>query len=141
MRVLIDMNLSPRWVLTLAAASIDAVHWSTLGAKDALDREIIARARPHDYVVLTHDLDFGAILPATGREKPSVVRTRALDGTSKVIGGRVVLALREMENELQDGALITVEPDRTPYVSCRCGSSSSHRTGGDRIQGQHRHEG
>jgi predicted nuclease of predicted toxin-antitoxin system len=32
MKLLVDMNLSPRWVNLLAEAGIDAVHWSALGS-------------------------------------------------------------------------------------------------------------
>ncbi|WP_175443943.1 DUF5615 family PIN-like protein [Nitrosospira sp. Nsp13] len=47
-----------------------------LGANDAADSEIMAYANSHDYVVLTHDLDFGAILAAIHGEKPSdAIRT------------------------------------------------------------------
>ena len=65
MRLLVDMNLSPRWVGVLNEGGIEATHWSTLGAHNATDLEIMAYAAKHDYVVLTHDLDFGAILAAT----------------------------------------------------------------------------
>ncbi len=58
MKLLIDMNLSPRWVSVLGDAGIDSVHWSALGAHDATDSQIMAYARANDYVVLTHDLDF-----------------------------------------------------------------------------------
>jgi predicted nuclease of predicted toxin-antitoxin system len=44
MKLLIDMNLSPRWVNLLADAGIDATHWSMLGAANALDVEIAAFA-------------------------------------------------------------------------------------------------
>lgn len=62
MKFLIDMNLSPRWVAILTAAGFDAGHWSTAGAGDASDNEIMHFARVNDMVVLTHDLDFGTIL-------------------------------------------------------------------------------
>jgi predicted nuclease of predicted toxin-antitoxin system len=42
MKLLIDMNLSPRWVPFLAASQIEAVHWSSVGAPNATDREIMA---------------------------------------------------------------------------------------------------
>lgn len=73
MKLLVDMNLSPRWVDTLAKANIEAAHWSKVGAANAPDTEIMAYARQHDYIVLTHDLDFSAILAATHGEQPSVV--------------------------------------------------------------------
>ena len=77
MKLLIDMNLSPRWVPFLAASQIEAAHWSTVGAVKATDTEIMAYARQHGHVVLTHDLDFSAILAATHGTRPSVVQIRS----------------------------------------------------------------
>ena len=113
MKLLVDMNLSPRWISVLADAGIEAAHWSTLGANNAPDSEIMAYANVHDYVVLTHDLDFGAILAATHGEKPSVVQIRAEDVSPDVIGKQVIAALRQMAFELEEGALLTVDPNRT----------------------------
>ena len=113
MKLLVDMNLSPRWVKVLADADIDAAHWSTLGAKNASDSEIMAYPRANGYVVLTHDLDFGAILAVTQGEKPSVVQIRADDVSPDAIGRQIVLAVRQMASELKEGALITVDPNRT----------------------------
>ena len=113
MKLLIDMNLSPRWTRLLADAGIDAAHWSTLGAANAPDVEIVAFARTNGYVVLTHDLDFGAILAATQGDKPSVVQIRSEDVSPKVIGKPVIAALRQMSAELDEGALLTIDPSRT----------------------------
>lgn len=113
MKLLVDMNLSPRWVDTLAEAGIETTHWSTVGAANAPDTEIMAYARQRDYVVLTHDLDFSAILAATQGKKPSVVQIRAEDVSPYVIGPQVVIALRQMAAELDAGALVTVDPQRT----------------------------
>lgn len=52
MKVLVDMNLSPRWVKRLAEAGIEAAHWSALGAKNAPDAQIVAFAKANGYVVL-----------------------------------------------------------------------------------------
>jgi predicted nuclease of predicted toxin-antitoxin system len=73
MKLLVDMNLSPRWVGALTGAGIEAVHWSTVGTTNAPDAQIMAYALANDFVVLTHDLDFSAILAATQGGKPSVV--------------------------------------------------------------------
>jgi len=112
MRLLIDMNLSPRWVGVLLKAGIDAVHWSTLGASNAPDYEIMAYAAAHGYVVITHDLDFGSILAATQGEKPSVVQIRAVDLNPDAIGRQFLLALKQMAPELEQGALLTIDPNR-----------------------------
>lgn len=113
MKLLVDMNLSPRWVNWLADAGFEAAHWSTLGVLGASDVEIMAFARNEGYVVLTHDLDFGAILAATHGEKPSVVQIRAEDVSPDSIGHLVVSALRQMSVELEEGALLTIDPRRT----------------------------
>jgi predicted nuclease of predicted toxin-antitoxin system len=76
MKLLVDMNLSPRWTELLHDAGWEAVHWSAVGKFNAPDSEVMAYAAQHDYVVLTLDLDFSAILPATHGEKPSVVQIR-----------------------------------------------------------------
>ena len=73
MKLLVDMNLSPRWADLLNSEQFEAKHWSSLGATNAPDTTIMAFARANQYVVLTHDLDFGSILAATNGGKPSVV--------------------------------------------------------------------
>jgi len=65
MRLLIDMNLSPELCARFSALGHEAVHWSSLGDYNAPDIAIMAHATANAFVVLTHDLDFGAILAAT----------------------------------------------------------------------------
>ena len=113
MKLLIDMNLSPRWTRMLGDAGFIATHWSTLGPPNARDAEIMAFAKANDYVVLTHDLDFSAILAATQGNKPSVVQIRAEDVSPDAIGQPVVRALHQMSVELTNGALLTIDPSRT----------------------------
>ncbi len=113
MKLLVDMNLSPRWIGLLEGAGIEAVHWSSVGASNAPDALIMAYASANGSIVLTHDLDFGTILAATHGEKPSVVQIRAEDVSPDVIGTQVIRALRQMAADLEEGALITVDPNRT----------------------------
>lgn len=113
MKLLVDMNLSPRWVALLADAEIESIHWSSVGNPKAPDTEIMAYARATNAVVLTHDLDFGSILAATGGDKPSVVQIRAEDVSVSAIGAQVVAALLQVMPELEEGALVTIDPKRT----------------------------
>jgi len=113
MKLIVDMNPSPRWVGFLASAGIEAKHWSSLGPGNASDFEIVTCAVENDYVVLTQDLDFSPILAATRGKKPSVVQIRSMDVSPDVIGQQVVAALRQMTAELAAGALITIDPSRT----------------------------
>ena len=112
MRLLIDMNLSPKWVEFLNDAGLEATHWSALGAANAPDPELMAFAKTHDYVILTNDLDFGAILAASGGSGPSVVQIRADDLSIGAIGQPVVAALHQAKEAIEAGALVTVDPKR-----------------------------
>lgn len=75
-------------------------------------------AAAHGCVVLTHHLDFGSILAVTHGEKPSVVQIRATDVSPDVIDRQVIIALVQMAAELEEGALLTVDPNR-PRLSMR----------------------
>jgi len=113
MKLLVDMNLSPRWVASLVDAGWAAKHWSKIGDADASDSEILGYAAANDYVVLTQDLDFGAILAITHGKKPSVVQIRSMDISPESIAAQTVAALRHVQTELEAGALLTIEADRT----------------------------
>jgi len=71
-------------VQALARHGFDAVHWSTLGQPTAPDDEILTWAAQHQFVVLTNDLDFSAILAATAGDGPTVVQMRTQDLLSAV---------------------------------------------------------
>lgn len=113
MKLLLDMNLSPRWVDWLTGAGYAAVHWASVGSAQAANSVIMAYARDHDFIVLTQDLDFSAILAATGDARPSVIQIRADNVSPDAIGDMVVSALRQLEPELRSGALATIDPIRT----------------------------
>ena len=108
MMILLDMNLSPRWMAILGNADIAAIHWSQIGAPAAPDRVIMDYARKHGCIVLTHDLDFSAILAATSGAKPSVIQLRASDIRPETMAPQVIAALRQLSTELEAGALITL---------------------------------
>ena len=108
MKLLIDMNLSPKWVSVIEEAGLEAVHWSSIGRPDAPDREILGYAKSNGYIIFTHDLDFGTILASTKADCPSVIQIRAQDVTPEHLGRLVVSALDQFEKHLEDGALVTV---------------------------------
>jgi predicted nuclease of predicted toxin-antitoxin system len=112
MRVLVDMNLPPAWVDFLRRFGIEAQHWSGTGAATATDREIALWAEANAYVVLTHDLDFGAILAATQARAPSIIQLRTQDVMPETCGADVARALLENVRALEAGAILTVDLDR-----------------------------
>jgi predicted nuclease of predicted toxin-antitoxin system len=110
MKFLVDMNLSPAWVRFLADAGFEAVHWSSVGAGHAPDSELLQWAAGRGYVVLTSDLDFGAILAASQRRQPSVIQIRSDSLAPHSIGRAVLSAIRQASQELLAGAIMSVDP-------------------------------
>jgi predicted nuclease of predicted toxin-antitoxin system len=109
MRVLVDMNLTPRWVQFLRDAGYEAIHWSSVGANSSDDREICAYARQSVYVIMTNDLDFPQILAHTKQDGPSVVLLRGEPLVPEVRGSALLGALQKCEAELSQGAIVTLD--------------------------------
>jgi predicted nuclease of predicted toxin-antitoxin system len=111
------MSLSPSWATLLEADGHSVIHWSSVGSPSAPDTEIMRWARDNGYIVFTNDLDYGALLFATGATAPSVIQIRGEDVRPTSAGESMLSALRVAELELTQGALITVEPRRRRIVS------------------------
>jgi predicted nuclease of predicted toxin-antitoxin system len=112
MKILVDMNLSPRWAVELQSRGLEATHWQQVGAANASDEEVFAWCADHGYILFTHDLDFGAILAASKGRRPSVVQMRTENVLPDALLHQVVDALRQTESDLAQGALVTIEPAR-----------------------------
>jgi len=113
MKLLVDMNMSPRWAVVLAEAGHEAIHWSQLGLAYAPDHEIMAFAAANEYVVFTNDLDFGEILAETNSTGPSVVQVRVGNLRPEAIGLKVIAALKQSAGTLDTGALVSIDPKKT----------------------------
>jgi predicted nuclease of predicted toxin-antitoxin system len=109
MKILIDMNLSPRWVTVFVSHGIEAVHWSSVGAANATDSEIINYAHAHGYTIITHDLDFSAILTLNRQNKPSLIQLRHGDINPDNSGPLVINAIRQASSDIETGAILTIE--------------------------------
>jgi predicted nuclease of predicted toxin-antitoxin system len=112
MKILIDMNLSPDWVSVFSGEDIESLHWSTVGDPRALDSEIVEYARANEYIIFTHDLDFGTILALTQSSGPSVIQVRAQDILPLNLAKTVLSILQEHRSSLEKGALIVVDETR-----------------------------
>jgi predicted nuclease of predicted toxin-antitoxin system len=125
MKLLLDMNLSPVWVRFLEENGFEAVHWSTTGEPTASDAIIVACARDNGFVVITHDLDFSALLASTEAAGPSVLQVRTQDVLPDSIGSEVVRVLRDHRAALDPGS-------RSAWISAaarrRCASTTGRLT-------------
>jgi predicted nuclease of predicted toxin-antitoxin system len=106
--ILVDMNLSPDWIGRLDASGIQARHWTEVGPAGAADSEIMAWAKENGFAVLTHDLDFSAILAATQAIAPSVILLRMQDVFPDSTAQRVIDAIRTLNDALVRGAIVTI---------------------------------
>jgi len=113
MKILVDMNLSPKWAGFLTGNDIEAVHWSNIGSTDATDTEIMTYAKEYDFTVLTNDLDFGYILAITHGKKPSVIQMRIGALGHDRIGVVVLSAIKQLAAYIDKGALVTIDPRKT----------------------------
>jgi predicted nuclease of predicted toxin-antitoxin system len=106
------MNLAPSWIDVFGHEGWKAFHWSAIGKATAADIEILDWAAENDCVIFTHDLDFGALLASRPRRKPSVIQLRNQETSPAVMGATVVSALKQLHSELEQGALVTIDPSR-----------------------------
>ena len=109
MKLLVDMNLPPKFAVMLSKNGIDAVHWYKIGAPDAKDFEILTYAILNDLIVISCDLDFSAILSSTHGQKPSIVQVRTQDYLNGDTAALIVTAIDKNANELIKGAILTID--------------------------------
>lgn len=112
MKIVIDMNLSPQWCQVLKQYQWEAKHWSSIGDPAAPDTVIMHWAKTNNHIVLTHDLDFGALLATTGAKGPSVIQVRTQDITPDHLAPLINDALHQYQELLEEGALITIDEGR-----------------------------
>jgi predicted nuclease of predicted toxin-antitoxin system len=109
MKLIVDMNLPPRWVGFLATNGIEAVHWSEVGDPRAADSTIMKWALDGGYIVFTHDLDFSALLATAGVDGPSVLQIRTQNVMPESIGADVVRVLAAHAEAFEAGAIVTLD--------------------------------
>ena len=69
----------------------------------------MAWARDRSHIVFTNDLDFSALIATAGAGGPSVLQVRSQDVLPEAIGSDVLRVLREHQQALESGAIVTVD--------------------------------
>jgi len=77
--------------------------------RTAPDSEILTWATEHGFVLITNDLDFSSILAASAEATPSVVQIRTQDLLSDVVVGIVADALDAHRENIERGALLSID--------------------------------
>ena len=112
MRFLADMGISQRVVTWLTEQGHDAVHLRDQGLQRLEDRDIFTKAFQESRIILTWDLDFGEILALSGLQIVSAVIFRLHNTRSVHVIQRLERVLAESAQDLEEGAIISVEEHR-----------------------------
>lgn len=112
MKFLADMGVSPLTVQLLRQQGYDTVHLYEQGLERLLDALILEKARQEERIVLTFDLDFGDLLAASSALLPSVIIFRLKNTNPASVGARLLAVLAECREDLEAGAIITVDDIR-----------------------------
>ena len=113
MRILLDMNIPLKYAVLLSNKGIESLRWSDVGSPSAADSEIMTYAHDNNYIVLTFDLDFSAILSSTHDSKPSIVQIRASIRNAEQSVDLIVAALLQNAYELEQGAILTIDTKKS----------------------------
>jgi predicted nuclease of predicted toxin-antitoxin system len=109
MKLLLDMNVPLKYGTLLVNKGIDSTIWSDVGSPNAKDVEIMSYARDNDFIVLTYDLDFSAILSSTHDLKPSIIQIRVSVLHAERVVNLIATALAQNKGDLEKGAIISID--------------------------------
>jgi predicted nuclease of predicted toxin-antitoxin system len=101
---LADMGISPCVVEELREKGHD---WMN-GLQRMTDGDILEKARQENRILLTHDLDFGELLAASGGVLPSVIIFRLKDMRAANINRHLFSIINQQSESLNKGAVLSV---------------------------------
>ena len=108
MRFLADMGVSQGTLQWLRERGHDAIHLRDQGLQTMRDPDILEKALDENGVLLTMDLDFGALLAANRGKLPSVIIFRLEDETPTSLNGHLCSILSQYSKQLETGVLLSV---------------------------------
>ena len=112
---LANMNISPLTVEGLRKIGWNIIRVSEILDKKTKDIEILTYAQDHNQVIVTQDLDFSTLLAVRGFKKPSVINLRFGDARPDFVRDRIIEIVSEMEKELEEGIVISVDETSARY--------------------------
>ena len=110
--LLLDQGLPRGASALLREAGHDTVHVADIGMATASDGDILEKARSEDRAVVTLDADFHALVAVSGASSPSVIRLRVEGLRGEKLVSLLLLAIGECGEDLEAGALVTVQERR-----------------------------
>lgn len=112
LKFLADIGISPKAVAFLRSEGYDALHLIEEKLERLSDVEIIHKAKTEGRIILTHDLDFGDLMAASGDRLPSVVIFRLADMRPDNVNRHLRLVLTHYQALLESGAILSITQGR-----------------------------
>jgi len=109
MKLLADLNISPRVVTLLRRAGHDVTRVGDVLDPRAADDTILDHAAQSEAVLLSQDQDFSAILAGRGARGPSLVNLRLSIVEAEFTAKIIVAVLAQTANDLSEGAIVTID--------------------------------
>jgi len=108
-RFLADLNISPVTVALLQQEGWDIVRASELLPATASDGELLVIARQERRAIITHDLDFSALLALQGLSQPSLITLRLASGDPAAVARRLAAVTMFLADALSQPCAVTIE--------------------------------
>jgi len=108
MKFLVDMGISPKTVSFMQSLGYDAVHLHDQGLDRLRDRVILKKALAEGRILLTHDLDFGELMAASGAELPSVIIFRLRSMRPERVNHYLNEIITQHQESLEKGVIVSV---------------------------------
>ena len=108
MKFLLDMGISPKAADFLRNLGYDAIHLHDLESDRSTDPAVLQMARNEGRILLTHDLDFGELIAASGANTPSVIIFRLRNMNPRNVNRFLKGIITEHREALEKGAIVSV---------------------------------
>jgi predicted nuclease of predicted toxin-antitoxin system len=102
------MGISPGTVSFLRDLGHDAVHLHALGLDRLPDSDILEKAQEEQRVLLTHDLDFGELIAASGAKLPSTIIFRLRVMRPERVNHHLQSIISQHRDSLELGVVVSV---------------------------------
>ena len=112
MKLLLDQGLPRSAAKLLNKSAINTIHVCEIGYATATDDMILQLGRKENYIIVTLDADFHALLALSAATKPSVIRIRIEGLKGEAVAKLLKIVINKCAHDLEYGATVTVQKNR-----------------------------
>ncbi len=115
MKFLLNENIPPSLQSLLQSIGWESTHVTLVGLKGKSDNKIVEYCLEHEYIIITHDLDYGRIVSLSGNKRPSVLTFRLEKVTVDELFSLIVDNQIKITHYLSIGALVTIDAENLRF--------------------------